>query len=131
MAFTYDLTTDAGKVRLLVPDRDETSAVFADDEVDAFLALEGGVYRAAALALETIAADTALTIRVTNLLGLNVDGTRASAELLKRAERLRAQAAAAVEDELGVEGLFDVAEWVIEPFGARERLHAERLRAWP
>ena len=39
MAFTYDVSTDRGKVRLLCRDTVEASAVFSDAEVDAFLSL--------------------------------------------------------------------------------------------
>lgn len=126
MTFTYtDLSTDAQKVRLLVPDRVEATAVFSDEEIAAFLALEGGVYRAAALALETIAADTAMTLRVTETLGLKVDGARASDALLKRAAELRKRA-----DEAGSQdgALWDIAELVVDPFSYRERLGAELLR---
>jgi hypothetical protein len=129
MAFTYDPTTDAGKVRLLVPDRDEQNVVYADAEIDAFLAIEGDVLRATALALETAGSDLVLTLRVTRNLGLEVDGAAAGRELRLRADVLRKRADAADEDAAAGDAVFDVAEWVIEPFGARERLHAERLRA--
>jgi hypothetical protein len=125
MSFTYDLTTDVGKVRLLIPDRAEATAVFDDAEIEGFLAIESGVRRAAALALETIASDTAATLRVTKTLGLEVDGTRASAELLKRAASLRAQANDA---DAADGGLFDIAEFAIPPFGTREVLANDLLR---
>ncbi|MFP5369274.1 MAG: hypothetical protein ACLGI3_00770 [Actinomycetes bacterium] len=128
MAFTGTLSTDVGKTRLLIPDRDEATAVFQDDAIEAFLAMEGDVRRAAALALETIAADTAMTLRVTTVLGISVNGVSASAELLKRAARLREQAAAA--DEAAVDGgLFDIAEMIVDPFGRREYLAADALRS--
>jgi len=54
--WTYDLTTDIGKIRLLISDTDivpVTDAQFSDEELQAFLTIEGSVYLAAALALET------------------------------------------------------------------------------
>jgi hypothetical protein len=129
MSASYTLSTDVGRVRLLVPDRDLSSPVFQDEEVTALLAIEGGVQRAAALALETIASDTAATLRYTQTLGLTVDGTKASAELLKRAAQLRAQAAAADEVAAGADGLIDWAEMAVDPFSAREILRAARLRS--
>ena len=33
MAFTYDPTTDIGKIRMLVPDRDSQNYVFQDEEI--------------------------------------------------------------------------------------------------
>lgn len=130
-ALTYDLTTSVGRVRLLIPDRDLTNAVYQDDELEAFLAIEGGnIHRAAALALETIAADTAATLRVTRVLGfIDVDGTRAADALLKRAAELRRQADAA---ESGAGGAFDWAEMLYpgDVNVARELRRAERLRGF-
>ena len=126
MAFSYDPTTDVGKVRLLIPDRDGTAPLFQDAELSAFLTMAGNAHRAAALALETAAADLALTLRVTDILGLRIDGARASDALLKRAAALRAQA-----DEADARDgdLFDWAEMAVDPFSARERLWAEALRS--
>ena len=52
MAFTYDLTTDIGKVRLLISDSDVTSFHFTDEEILVFLDLGGSVLMGAAKALE-------------------------------------------------------------------------------
>lgn len=122
---SIDFSTDVGKVRLMIPDRDLDNAVFTDEEIDAFLSLEGDVRRAAAMALETIASDKAATLGITEFLGLKVDGTRASDAILKRAATLRTQAA---ETESREGGLFDIAEFGFEPFGTRELLHNEILR---
>jgi hypothetical protein len=127
MAFTYDLSTNAGKVRMIVPDNQATSYVFEDDELEALLALESAnVRRAAALALETIASNEVMVLKVIKLLDLQTDGAKTSDALLKRAAQLRAQADA---DELGEEGgAFDIAELVYDDFTARERLLSQRLR---
>lgn len=125
MTATYDLSTDVGKIRLLIPDRDLTSPVFQDEELAAFIALEGDLRRAAALALETVAADDARTLRITSVLGLSVNGVAAAQAVLARAASLREQAA---EAEARDEALFDWAEVVVDEFTARERLAAEILR---
>lgn len=125
MTFTADFSTDTGKVRLLIPDRVAENAVFTDEEIAALLVIETDIRRAAALGLETIASDTAATLRTTETLGLKVDGTKASAELLKRAATLRTQA---LESESREGGLFDIAEMGFEPFGTRELLYNELLR---
>ena len=39
MAFTYDVTTSRGRVRLLCRDMSESAAVFSDAEIDALLSL--------------------------------------------------------------------------------------------
>jgi len=53
MAFTYDVTTSRGKVRLLARDTVKTTAVFSDAEIDAYLSLAAeDVLLGAALACE-------------------------------------------------------------------------------
>ena len=127
MAFTYTLSTDAGKVRLIIPDNNSTNYVFEDDEIDAFLALEySNTRRGAALALETIASNEAYTLKVIKLLDLQTDGAKTSDALLKRAKLLREQADR--EDDSVEGGAFDIAEWVVDDFSARERIEKQRLR---
>lgn len=127
MAFTFDLTTDVGRVRLLIPDRVAGDILFEDEELEAFLALESGnVRRAAALALETVAADQALTLKVIKTLDLTTDGAKVAEALLKRAEKLREQAAASEDAEEGA--AFDIAEMTPTVFAFRERVWKQGLR---
>ncbi len=131
MAFTYDLQTDTGKIRLMIPDRVAGEVIFQDDEIAALLLLESNVLkRATALALETIAADEALVQKVQRTQQLETDGAKTADALLKRAKMLREQAAqeavAAIEDD-GT-GYFDIAELVVDDFSTRERLRNEALR---
>lgn len=57
MADTYVLTTNIGKVRLLIGDTDTSDTQFSDDEITAFLTMaSNSVNIAAALALESWAA---------------------------------------------------------------------------
>lgn len=131
MAFSFDLSTDTGKIRLLIPDADADVHVFSDEDLAAFLALEGGrVKRAAALALETMASSEAYTQKAIRLLDLSTDGPKVAAELRARAKTLREQDAAAVSDEQTAEGYvgFEVAEWPLGPASARDRI--ERLGGW-
>ena len=125
MAFTYDLTTDRGKVRLLSTDSVAAYEIFSDTEIDAFLSLESsGVKKAAALALETIASSEVLVQKRIKLLDLSTDGPAESDALLKRAGLLRAQAEA---DEEGEYSPIDFAELVYDEFSWRERLIDEAL----
>lgn len=131
MAFTFDLGTDVGKVRLLVPDRTAAEPLFEDEEIGAFLALEvGNVRRAAALALETIAADEALTLKVVQSLDLTTDGAKLLEALLKRAKLLRAQAGEIEADaeELEAGAGFEIAEMTPTVFAFRERVWKQGLR---
>jgi len=127
MTITYDTATNIGKTRMLIPDRDLSSAVFQDVEIQAFLDLnDQTVRRAAAEALETIASDQAMTLKVIRLLDLSTDGRAVSQALLERAARLREAADQAEEGEEG--GLFDYAEMVTGAFTERERILKQALR---
>lgn len=125
--FTYDLATDVGKVRLLIPDNQQADFVFADIEIETFLALSTGVKRATALALETIASNEALVLKVMTLLDLTTDGAKVSDALLKRADKLRAQAK---EDEeiAAIEDSFAIIEWIVDPFTARQAVIHDAYR---
>lgn len=93
MAFTYELDTDAGKVRLLLNDVDEATAVFNDDEITAFLALEGdSVKRAAAQAIDTNATNEALASKVLRTQDVQTDGAKLADAMRKHATALRDQA---------------------------------------
>ena len=90
MPWTYDNSTDRGKVRLLCTDSDSTAPVFDDSEIDVFLALApGSVFAAAALACETWARSRSKLLRQVRY----ADGTLAQrvsmAELLDLAKSLR------------------------------------------
>lgn len=113
MAFTYAVATDRGKVRLLLNDVDEDTAVFQDDEIDAFLALEGdNVKRAAAQAIDTNADDQALASKVLRTQDVTTDGAKVADALRKRAAALRAQADQ--EEDESDDGAF----FEIGPFGS-------------
>lgn len=129
MAFTYDLSVDRGRVRLLISDVDvQTPAnqVFTDDEIDAFLDLEGSVRLAAALALETIARNEVMVSKVMRVLDLQTDGASVARELRFQAKELRDQAAdlADADATLG----FDTADLVVDVFTWRDRVWNENLR---
>lgn len=94
----YDVTSDVGKVRLLLNDTGEPF-VFEDVEVQAFLDLEGGVVKlAAAQAIDTNADNEALASKVLRTQDLSTDGAKVAEALRKRAAALRAQAAAELGD---------------------------------
>lgn len=118
MSYSYDLTAPVGVMRAIIPDNDTATHVFDDEELDVFLAIEGGsIKRGAALALETIASNEALVLKVVRLLDIQTDGAKVADALLKRAALLRKQAE---DDEAAQDGAFDIAEMVITDFQARE-----------
>lgn len=131
MAFTYDITTDRGKVRLLCTDTDVAGGApaqyFQDAEIDYFLtAMSSNILRAAALALYTIAAQEILLMKRIRLLDLHTDGPAEAAELRALADTYQEKAdlAEAAEDA----GTFDYAEMVVDEFTAEERRNKEYLR---
>ena len=127
MTYSYDLQTSVGKIRMLIPDHDASIVLCTDEEIAAFLGMEGSnVKRAAALALETIASDRALVLQVISSNDLSVNGAAVAKALTDRAKMLRDQAD--IEDA-GVDGgAFDIAEQVPNEFAFRERTWNEMLR---
>lgn len=102
---SYDPTGDAGKVRLLLNDVSQTTQVFTDAEITAFLDLEGGnVKRAAAQAIDTNASNEALASKVLRTQDLQTDGAKLADAMREHAAALRAQADR--EDDLSDDAAF-------------------------
>lgn len=104
MAFTFNPTTDRGKVRLLVSDTDlavATNQIFSDAEIDALLSLESGdVYMAAAAACESISASAARSNIAWSSAGQSIDkkGIASNYRDLARIYRKRASDGAPFEE---------------------------------
>lgn len=95
--------------------------ILSDADIEAFLSLEGDVAQlAAATALETIATNQALTLKVMKLLDVQTDGAKLASELRARAAVLRQRA----EEDGG----FDIAETVPNAFAYRERVTKQAMR---
>lgn len=140
MAFTYDVSTALGQVRFLVADTDPSNQIFEDDELEMCLQFESSqglyisgqaavtaapvanpivpqvysVYRAAAMALDGLAANSARLSSVTKLLDVELDTGKASADLKSQAKNYRE-----IESR---RGHFAIAEMVVNDFTARERI---------
>jgi len=131
MAFTYVLTTDRGKVRLLIQDTDTTTVAnqfYEDDEIDCFLTLAAdldgdAVFNASAIALESWASNQVLILKVVTLLDVETDGAKVSAEMRARAASLRADAITSSSD-----AGFEVAEMALGHFSWIEQTVNEALR---
>jgi hypothetical protein len=128
MAYTYDLTTNVGKVRALTRDtRGPTTVFFQDDEIEFFLTLNGdNVRRAAADVLDTWASDEAMVTKAVRLLDISTNGPAVAASLRAHADRLRALADKA---EDAADGGFDIAEMALGPWALREQIINEGLRS--
>jgi len=132
MAFTYDITTNRGKTRLLCTDTDVAGGAdaqyFEDAEIDFFLtAMGNNILRAAALALYTIAAQEVLLMKRIRLLDLSTDGPAEAKALKELADTYQEKAALAEAEEGG--GTFDYGEMVTDGFTAEERRNKEALRS--
>jgi hypothetical protein len=124
MTYTYDLATTVGQLRLLIHDTVEASANFSDEELTAYLTLNGdSLLYAAAQALDNLAIVAAATGKVT-LPDLTIDGSAQAKALIDMAKALRAQADSG-DSEADV--AFDWAE-MVTPFNARERIVDQVLR---
>lgn len=121
MTFTFNPDTDIGMVRLLCTDTDAEYAIFDDNEIKAFLKLEGDdVKLAAARALETIASSQTLVLKVIRTLDTSTNGPQVAADLRNAAAQLRQE----VEDDGG----FAIAETVHDNFTAREKRFRDAWR---
>ena len=92
MAFTYDLSTNVGKVRLKIRDTDSTKKLFSDAELQFFVDdNDVDLDLAAADALEALVANAALLHKLEELGEYKIDSKGMAAALMKAAERYRAR----------------------------------------
>lgn len=118
----YDPTTDNGRVRLLITDTDYTNLIFTDAEITAFLAINGGsILLAAAQAIDVMAVNEVMVLKVIKLLDLTTNGAAVAKALNAKAAALRKQA----EDS---DYAFDWAEMTLDQFATREIIRNEALR---
>lgn len=95
--FTYDLTTDVGKVRLLVQDHDETAGAahdFNNDEIEYVITLEArlGLLGAAARLYSILAGNAGKLAVKKDRLGLSDDLTQIGVQHRKQADAWRMEA---------------------------------------
>ena len=130
MAFTYVLTTDRGKVRLIIDDKDTDTVAnqfFDDDEIDCFLTLAGDldgdtVMHASALCLDTWATNQALVLKKVVLLDVETDGPAVSAAMRAHAALLR-ELAYTTSTDAG----FEIAEMALGHFSWVEQVINEAI----
>ena len=130
MAFTYDPTTDRGRVRLQIGDTDTVNAdrqLFTDAEIDAFLALNTSIVKlAAADALEAIAANQLMVLKVMKNMDVTTDGSKVADSFRELAKDLRKSWLEVGDGSF--EGAFDWAEFADTDFAKRERILKEYER---
>ena len=91
MAYTYDLATGVGRVRLLIPDnRGDGSHIFEDEELQVFLEMEDdNVHRAAAEGLDVVAQSDARLYKSIEVMDVIVNAVDLAKEFRYRATELR------------------------------------------
>ncbi len=123
MTATYSPSSSSNKnrVRLIIFDTDiPENAIFQDEEINAFLNLQGDdVLLGAAMALDTMASRESMVQKVIRLMDLQTNGPAVAADLRKHASMLREQV------EIGA---VDVAEFVNNKFQHQERLWKQQQR---
>lgn len=90
MTWTFDPSTDLGKMRLLISDTDSSRQIMEDEDLQAFIAISGHYWPGAAMALDSIATNEVLTQKVLTIMGTSTDGAKVAKELRARAMQLRA-----------------------------------------
>lgn len=116
-------TADQRAVRLLISDTDPANRFFSTAEIDLFLTMNSSsVRRAAAQALDTIAANEAMVSKKIRTQDLSTDGPAVAEALRKQAAELRRQADAGEGDD-DASG-FEIVEFT--PYPSRPE-----LAEWP
>lgn len=133
MAFTLDRTTSIGKLRVRLSDTDAGDAVFQDEDLTEFLDEAGSIDRAWARAVLSSITNVGLRQRLARVMGIEADPASVMRELRILATTIldRFDADDATTDSGEYDGLIDVAEMIVDPFGYREYVANEALRSSP
>jgi len=93
MTWSYDPSTSVGRVRLRIADTNADRQVLADEDIEAFLSMAGdSIPLAAAMALESIAMNELLCLKVVNLMGAIItDAASAAKQIREIAKSLRVE----------------------------------------
>lgn len=122
-----DFSSPVGQVRVLIPDlrkledlrdlRNESRYLFADEEIEALLAVNGGnVKLAAADACDAIGMDKALQLLVLKTDDKQTDGAKLLDAIVKRAKTLREQAKEDDENNLSFDVImpsYEPVDWAV------------------
>lgn len=123
------LPTAKDRVRVLVGDTDATDPLISDEGIAVFLS--GGALEQTSERLAAAEVATAIAAKFARRpLSMKEGGGEVNwGVMVNRYTELAKQLREADAASESMDGLFDWAEMVIEPFGARERLDAELLRS--
>jgi hypothetical protein len=138
-SYTFGANPPIDYVRLLIADTDAATAIFQDEEIQSAYVIDSIVMiipvgqgsptsiqgavsyrRAAATLLDSLASDRARLASALKVLDVNIDTTKAAAELRNSAKAMRE-----VEEN---SGNFAITEMVQTQWAARERVWKQLLR---
>lgn len=125
MAFTVDYGTNIGKVRALIGDVDAALPFLSDEQIAAFLAMEGDELKLAASdALMAMASMHAIIMKKMELLELKRDGTAVAESLRKLAKQYR--------EEVLTEPFIDFADTIPPPLNRTALIWGlpDEARSW-
>lgn len=89
--FTYNVSTNLGKVRMMIGDTDSTTALLTDEEINAFLSMNGNdLYATASACLYRIASSKALVAKRISAGNYSEDTSGMAAELRATAKEYKA-----------------------------------------
>lgn len=121
MSFTYDTSNNVGKVRAIINDITESSALLTDEQINVYLDMTGNdLLSAASQAAYAIAANKALLAKKKSAGGYSEDLTAIGKMYLELAKHLKEQAMSIPAEA--------VAEQFWTDFSYREVLTAKELR---
>lgn len=122
--FSYDPTTDIGKIRLLIADTDEDSYDFEDDEITAANDMSVNIYYASAVLLRSLAANRARLSVSVKRGTMTDDLTEISKDLKDLADAMEEKGKAEIEDVGGLEAII---EPVYDDFSYRRYINKNEL----
>jgi hypothetical protein len=109
---------------MLISDTDSERPIMSDEELEAFIEMAGHYMPAAAMALDSIAANEVLSQKVVNIMGMSTDGASVAKALMIRAEKIRSDYARYADTGTG----FATAEMPDGAFSWEEKILKEYLR---
>jgi len=122
--FSYDPTTDIGKIRLLIADTDEDSYDFEDDEITAANDMSVNIYYASAVLLRSLAANRARLSVSVKRGTMTDDLTEISKDLKDLADAMEEKGKAEIENVGGLEAII---EPVYDDFSYRRYINKNEL----
>lgn len=122
MAFTYLLTNDIGKIRLMIADTDSESYDFEDDEITAANTLSSDIFSASAMLLRSLAANRSRLAVSVKRGTMSEDLTKVSDSIIKIADKLEEQSSSQAD----ISSLFEIVQTSDEFFSWKRNTLLDR-----